>query len=382
LFSTSFVEALRGLLARRLVEQNTPMEKGAKVTYSLHRSLQMNILHRLDSDLTARQKLFENVLEIIQNTIPDRSKIYLPAPEHWAVWDECLPHVLSLCSIFEGSDPPISGSFKFAALLQGAGQYMWERSMILEGPKLLQAAEKILNHIDFPAGDAFRADLYTPIGLMMHFNGITFRSQGVEYLRKALEVRRQMLPPADNGTTLIDTGTFSQSTRQDRIFIYWIAKMDLGWALLQSERFEEANEIYEQCFQWYKSQEAIEEKLLFQYAKYYHNSSYVLMSRGRRVEAINAAKRALDLCDSSISPTSQHGFMYRFTLGCHYLISGETWEALRIHQDILQDREKILGPTNPETLDSQYIVAITFQKMGEEDLAMYVNSSFFFAASQ
>jgi hypothetical protein len=74
--------------------------------------------------------------------------------------------------------------------------------------------------------------------------------------------------------------------------------------------------------------------------------------------------------------------MYRFTLGCHYLISGETWEALRIHQDILQDREKILGPTNPETLDSQYIVAITFQKMGEEDLAMYVNSSFFFAASQ
>lgn len=358
---------MRGLLARRLVEQNTPKEKGAMVTYSLHRSLQMNVLHRLDSDSIARQKIFERVLEIIQNTIPDRSKIYLPSPEHWAVWDECLPHVLSFCSIFEGSDPPISGSFKFAALLQGAGQYMWERSMILEGPKLLQAAEKILDHIDFPAGDAFRADLYTPIGLMMHFNGITFRSQGVEYLRKALEVRRQMILPADNGTASTNT---SKSTEQDSTFIYWIAKMDLGWALLQSERFEEANEIYEQCFQWYKSQEAIEEKLPFQYAKYYHNSSYVLMSRGKRVEAINAAKRALDFCGSSISPTSQHGFMYRFTLGCHYLISGETREALRIHQDVLQDREKILGPTNPETLDSQYTVAITFQKMGEEEQAM------------
>jgi hypothetical protein len=111
--------------------------------------------------------------------------------------------------------------------------------MTREGPELLKAAERILDKINMPVNDSFRADLYTPIGLMMHFNGMTSRSEGIQYLRRALTTRE---------TNLGDTPT------EEELLIYWIAKMDLGWALLQSENFDEAESIYEECLAWYQTQ--------------------------------------------------------------------------------------------------------------------------------
>ena len=82
-------------------------------------------------------------MEIIRNAFPVQSPIGVPLNNKWSIYERYLPHVLTLHTMYSGTNPPLTGTVSFADLLCDAGYYMWDRNMGLKGVGILETAGKI-----------------------------------------------------------------------------------------------------------------------------------------------------------------------------------------------------------------------------------------------
>ena len=94
--------------------------------------------------------------------------------------------------------------------------------------------------------------------------------------------------------------------------------------------FDGAGSQFSTCLQRYATWTTEDEKP-FESAKFFHNNSFVLISRGLAPDATDSADRAWKLRAKANAPKNSLTLIYRFTHACWVYMSGKPALTLALH---------------------------------------------------
>ncbi|KAL2819508.1 hypothetical protein BJX63DRAFT_11883 [Aspergillus granulosus] len=351
----TMMEIERSLRRRQLVQKK---QGEGDFFFSIHRSLQIDLLHRLDRDPELRQKRFEKTCDLIKQQLPKSSSLQIPNADDLAAFAHFVPHILRLHTVFYYASPqPIKGTLDFAILLKDIGTYLWDNMLVSEGIASLTTAAEVLESFDQPDVDEMKTDIWVILGILHSYNGISQREKEMALRRRALVFRERLYLGIPVG-----------SLPEEKEIRLYNARADVAFGLLQEEDYVTAQEIMNTCLLQYQKWGTEEDKP-FEYSKYYHIMAYVHLSDGYHQKAIQYQQRAMDLLGLATSPASFLRSQYKFMLASFYYFAGNVSEALKLHKEVLQDRLQRWGNSDRRTLHSSYMVAALHQVQGDHELA-------------
>jgi tetratricopeptide (TPR) repeat protein len=319
--------------------------------WSIHRTLQAKILQDLNRDAQKRERVYTQAFLLIRKRFPLPSPIQVPEPSKWPACRRYLPHVLSLRKILTGSILEITPSIKLAQLFSDGGIALWERGMTNEGLDLLKSAEAILDQLDCRE-DLLRANIHVVISLLIQDSGLAQLGECKSRISLALKTRKEY-----RDKTLPEF-----YTKNDDILLY-NAESDYGCILLQYNKFQEAEPIFDSCFEKYRTWGPPEE-IPYEYAKYYHHKAFCLMYQKKFNEAIKLAEQGLHWVTVATGRSAAHN-RWKFDLACIVLQSGELKQAQNIHQEVLDSRIVQHGNSAFLTLQSWHAVGAIQAYLGD-----------------
>lgn len=302
--------------------------------------------------------------EMVRDRLP-RPSIDAPDSNKWKVFKDYLPHVLSLQRIFDEGLPIMVPFVGLAELFRDGGVHLWQRGLIFDGLRLLNSAEAILDKLDCDE-DQLRADINIATALLIQYFGISHRAESRRRFAKILEIRRKFKANAAPGTFTID----------DEMRLC-NAKADYGNSLLQFNNYQEAEAIYQQCYNKYL-QWGSEEEIPFEYAKLNHHMAYCRMYNKDFEAAIKFSEKAVELVSRGQSEQIQLILRFRSDLANIVLQSGDIERSLKIQEQILRARLSLQGSGKASyfTLQSYYAVGALYAYLGRLDEAEYHSLDF------
>ncbi|KAF6229946.1 hypothetical protein HO133_004283 [Letharia lupina] len=352
----SYYEIIKNLNVRQLVKREAP--SGGQTYFSVHRSLQLSILHRLSQNTKGRQEAFMQAFALVRAQMPEASRIQASQPDAWHKYDAYVPQISSLRTHSLWPEPKIELPVDFVRVLIDTGVYLWQQGLLVEGKAALETAEKCLEEVPLDDLNILFSDIDDVLGIIDDLTGISCRADSLRRRRRALQIRK------------IEHGRIAEEdrTRIDEVRLY-NAEANLGCAYLNAELFEEAETIFENCLVQYKSWTTVEEEIPFEYAKYYNHIAFVRTFQGRHIEAIVSARRACDLQQIHGGPNAPLVQYNRFNLGNQLYHAGELEESLKVNQECLRDRIRVCGKDNLLTLESYSEVGALLFEIGRFDEA-------------
>ncbi len=325
----------RSLVDRRLVQAK---DIEGEPCLTLHRSLQRSIRETAAKTSGKPQETFDQALTLVRKVFPDSSAIQVPEPQKWREHQRLLPHVISLQTTFIEAKEAIQGSKTFARLLSDAGMNQWEQGFTRDGLLLLKTAEQVLDAISYEKSGIMRANINVVVALMHDNTGISTRAESLRRREQTLSIRRERIE------------SLKEASQTEEILLY-NAWMDYVVSLLQYNQYREAEPILEKCLDKYREW-GTPEAIPFEYAKYYHNMSFVRMYQKRWEEAIRVGR--LGVRYMGMSGKEALTLRYEFDLACITLQSGDVNSAFELHKHVLEKRIIVCGKTNENTLQSYY----------------------------
>jgi tetratricopeptide (TPR) repeat protein len=249
------------------------------------------------------------------------------------------------------------GSLGLARLLYDAGFNSWERERIPDGIQMLDLAENVLNGLGHNLKDSLRADIHAIQGMFTDSAGGSQRTIGLKRRQEAVNIRREVI------RTVRREGRLSTRTQE---ILLQNSVNDYAYCLLQSNRYAEAEPLFEACFEKYQ-QWGTEKEIPFEYSKYFHNIGTVRMYQGRHEEAVTNLQRATDLTQKAMGKTQMTYKLLRdrYMYACVLLQAGKLQEAYEVHLEVLKDRESLCGEQNELTLESLYAVGAMCEYLGD-----------------
>jgi tetratricopeptide (TPR) repeat protein len=309
---------------------------------SVHRLVQETVLSRLARDPKAFQEAFQEASNIVQMQLPPSSRIQVPQPGAGYKYKKYMTQIMSL-STRSQTLPLDNPSLDFAQLISDTGTFMCQNGLFLESEALINTGMDVLerSHVN---NSELLSDLHILLGTIGDHVGVSHREMSLRHRAKALGLRRYGCHATESGglTRLYDIRL-------------WSAEAEYGCALLQEQRFTEAEALFDRCLMRYKSWGS-EEEFPFEYAKYHSYMAFVRTSQGRFEEAIKLATHACNLQLMHEGPQSLLFLLYRFALANQCFYAGNHQHALDIHLNVLEFRRKLCGEHNPLTLESYSVI--------------------------
>ena len=336
----------RSLVDRRLVQAK---DIEGEPCLTLHRSLQRSIRETAAKTSGKPQEIFDQALTLVRKVFPDSSVIQVPEPQKWREHQRLLPHVISLQTTFIEAKEAIQGSKTFARLLSDAGMNQWEQGFTRDGLLLLKTAEQVLDAISYEKSGIMRANINVVVALMHDNTGISTRAESLRRREQTLSIRRERIE------------SLKEASQTEEILLY-NAWMDYVVSLLQYNQYREAEPILEKCLDKYREW-GTPETIPFEYAKYYHNMSFVRMYQNRWEEAIRVGR--LGVRYMGMSGKEALTLRYEFDLACITLQSGDVNSAFELHKQVLEKRIIVCGKTNENTLQSYYALGTLYEIRAE-----------------
>lgn len=335
---------LKSITGRRLVIE-------ADGSLCMHRSLQDEVCERLSRDKSQQQTVFDQAVEIVRGVFPPPNELQQPTPEKWSEFQKLLPHLHVLQGVYRRSNGQIEGSTELAQLLLDAGMDQFEQGTPHEALILLYTAETVLEACSGSSVEchpAMRSNIHAMIAIMYDDAGIEKRQEAMHRRQLALRIRQQV---------------FEGSHRRTDEVLLFNSWMEWAMVLLNYHRFTEAEPVIEKCLNKFQEWEPNEDRIPFEYAKYYNKIALVRMYQGEFVEAIRLATRGVELMLKA--GYAVFASRFKFDLACITLQSGDLNEALKIHEGIYRQRIEILGPANQLSLHSMYAIGAICELQGQ-----------------
>lgn len=347
----------QSLIKRRLVQAK--MIEG-EACLSLHRSLQRSIRETAAQDSTIMQNVFNQALILVRKAFPASTPTQVPDPSSWRGHQRLLPHVMSLQSAFVEAKSAIPGSKKFAGLLSDAGVNQWACGFTRDGLLLLTTAEVVLDSVQIDAFNEMRADINAFIALMHDNTGISTRAESLRRRQFTLGVRRTQIDSLPQVSQVEDT-------------LLYNAWLDYAISLLQYNRYQEVETVLDKCLEKYREWGSPDE-IPYEYAKYGHKMGLIRMYQGRWEEA-------LELCQNGVQHMDKTGndslmLRFKFDLACIHLQKGDIEQSLVIHKQVLNQRIRVCGKVNENTLQSYYAIGALEELLGNYAEAEQVSPLF------
>jgi hypothetical protein len=344
---------------RQLVHREAPALSG-KAIWSIHRALQLNILHRLDNHPEVRQGAFNEALTVVRQVYPRQSEIQAPSNDKWRAYDIGLPHALQLQVVFECSNPPLEASSAFLELLSDAGNFMWERALYEQGIKTLELAESIYERqggVDLIE----KSKVLTLLGVLSQEVGLSGRKKGLDRIAKSLVLRRRYFKEIELAVSRV---SYIEN------LLLANAWNDLACSMLEHSSYGQA-EIYLKMSIDLKVGWNMPETgdAFFNYAENYKNLAIVRIAQRRFQEAVNLTTRAVELMERGFGCQGAAVQAFRFHRAYAIYYSGDLSSALEAHQAVREARVRIFGQDEVHTLNSYYACAVVLQALQRLDKA-------------
>jgi tetratricopeptide (TPR) repeat protein len=341
---------LRELVRHNLVERNV---SPPNFSWRLHRSLQLSLLLKLDSDRDKRQMVFSRAVSLVRHAFPKRD-MAAPSVEDEPLWKLSLPHVLSLQKAFETSDPPIDGNVEFASLLTDAGSFLWEQEVPRMAYPILVLAEKVHREavpVGQPSPILASIELY--LASLNQQDSADNNDLVQARLQRAVTLTEDVLKSLPEGTATIEQRVDVSRAWNDLAFFH--AKI---------EDFTEAERLMRKCMQLNRSI-GTEDTLKYRFALQYADFAVVLHGQGRLEEALEFARRSYELCKEIYG--RDHCLTARFLSRWSYVLIavGNLQDALDKQMDVLKVRRTLLSADNKDILTSKYWIGTIYYYMGK-----------------
>jgi len=327
--------------------------------YSIHRVLQQKI--QFDMDDYSYADAFRKAFCLIRKKFPYASPTQVPVLDSMEVCNRYMPHVYSFHKVFEEHyNDHNSAAMRetkphdLAQLFYDAGFFVWARqSTSYDGLSFLDAADNILNKIQYDADAKLRADIHCMTGLLLLNMGYAERARGTQRLKAALQIRKNI---------------YAKNDTLDNDILVQNAANDYALSLMNAYRFGKAGEILKECHERYQTW-GPEPENPFENSKFYGNYSAVLLWEGRIDEAVEHINRCLEYTEQFAGRGTQY-YRRLFWLANILLQSGDTQAALDKHLEVLKERLKLQGKHNENTILSMYAVGAAFHDRGDLPSAM------------
>ena len=348
------LEITRELERRQLIRRNI---SGAEPYLATHRTVQWNVLVRLNKDVVHRWDVFQQAFTLVRGVLPGKSPFIVPSSDTWPRFQKYGAHILSLRTHCFWPDPPIELPVNFAQVLSDMGTYMWHAGKFSEGQEALKTAVTIMDKNELEDKYPLRANAYEMLGIMSSFEGVSERRHSMDLRYKALEARKLSY----------DSIPRSKVTRDDEIK-RWTVESDVAYGLVQQEQFELAAEIMERCFKKYQEW-GPRDKYPYQYSQYYQILGVCQMAAGEPAESIKSITHCVDLLVKSSDIMHPMTQLMRFITGYLTWHAGKPQEALEIMSSVLEARQKIVGEFSHFTLESYSTCARLLADNGDYEKA-------------
>ena len=331
-----------------------------------HRALQRTILQRLDLDLEKRQKVFDEIIEIVSNSFPAANILTRGDTSQYQQSARYLPQVLSIHANYKHSEPPMKGRLTFARLLSDVGYYGVNNANQAEVLDLMETGETICRGLLGHEPAKIRpilGDIIGPMQVLIQYLGVDGRRRALEINKFQIENRRKQLEgiPGD------------QLTQLDNVNLAR-AHNDMGVSLCQLNRVDEAKPLFDQALEYYQ-RAGSEETLTSRFGHIYCFRMLPLAVNRQTAELREMARRSMTLVAKAVGEDSPLGLQTKFFVGMTHFTLGYLDEALQLHREVLEKRLACLGIRHHLTLASQYNVAVAYQNTGNLDQAEYVNAN-------
>jgi len=243
------------------------------------------------------------------------------------------------------------GTSDFVLILSEAGINQWDQGMNREGLEMVLAAETVLEKDLKDNDSSLRADVHVSIALMME-RGIGERRDALERRMSVLKLRRGF---AVGGPI----------SREEEIKLY-NGYSDLSFSLLEYNDSIQAEELFKICFRKYRQWESEGyHNIHWEWVKYHNAMASIRMLQGRYSEAEARAQDAMSLAGQMGNRSG--ALKWKFLLGTILLQKGDIDGALRVHQEVRDERKDRAGVMNELTLESFYAVAAIREIQGKWD---------------
>ncbi|TGJ83408.1 hypothetical protein E0Z10_g5367 [Xylaria hypoxylon] len=354
-----FNELRKSLIDRHLV---TATMDTNSTKLSMHRVLEKHLLQQID-DAGADELglVFKRAVVMIRLQFPQADELQTPNSMAWVECEKCLPHVMSLRTIYQQWSPKVKPTYDFATLLADtATNYMWERGLTSEALEILTTGEQVCNDLSqLEDIKPVYADICAIAGSVHEENGLSGRAAALEACEKALKLRQERVRALeDNGQTDTVNGELQLAN----------AWNDVGVVKLSYGDFEAALSCFLES-QNLKQRHKTEQEMPWHYGELYKNLALTKLYQGDIIEAEEDARRSCDLCSSGRSKKDASVQTARSILGIVLMNVKKTEKALELLKGVYRARKDLLGETNFHTKDSLYLVAELYRFRGKMDKA-------------
>ncbi|KAI0534299.1 hypothetical protein GGR58DRAFT_516246 [Xylaria digitata] len=289
------------LLSRHLMR---PQGDTSGSALTMHRSLQKNLLFRLDKKPNVRQTVFENAIKLVKKRFPKQSPIGVPINHRWTLYELYIPHVLALHRIYIERQQELRVSANFAYLLCDEGYYMWDRHLGWEGLRILETAEEIWQ----TEGNR-------------HLRRLRAKYWSRHRLRRAIRLFDDILVLRQKHNAELPL-----PHSQDHQLLLSNAWNDKGWMCLESENYFAAEDCFEKSLaikrQW------LEKDIPFEFAETLKNLSFVRLAQKRSKVALELLSHALQLIGEDKESGSVTIQKFRLSMAEVLFNAGQVKEAL------------------------------------------------------
>ncbi|KAJ9604888.1 hypothetical protein H2200_010277 [Cladophialophora chaetospira] len=328
---------------------------------SIHRVVQWNVLLDLTEDQEHRWQVFQQAFDIVKKMLPKTSPLAEPEPEVWPPYAKHGRQILELRTHCLWPEPKVDLPVEFAQILSDMGTYMWFSGKFPEGEEALNTAEDIMDADKAPREHPLRASLYVMHGVITSFEGVSQREHSFELRKLAYESRMDLLGKKPK----------VKRTREEDMLIFNVLS-DMAFGEIQQENFDKVEEIMQKCLAQYKSWEADEMMIPFEYSKYYQLIAFCHMAAHRRVDAIEAIARCHELMQAAAGDGHPMAQLIKFchaNLLWHSQVEEGQQKALDINKAVLEHRRKLLGEFSHFTLESYSTCGKLCEESGELEKA-------------
>lgn len=328
--------------------------EGRKV-WSIHRALQRSLLHRLDDDPIARQRVFETAFETVRRVFPKNSSVQAPSNENWDAYSANLNHVFHMQYVFRSSQK-METPDGFTGLLMDVGNYLWERGFYRQGIESLRLAMQVQEQT--PSHDLMeQSKVCTLLAAILHELGASGRKESEELFVRSLRQRKQFINERIlKGLAIAD----------DDIILWANAWNDIACVMLREGCYDQVDTVLHRSLEL-KQQQGIPEdtSAAFNYAENYINLGRLRTAQGLHVEAVALSRKAENMLVAAMGATSAAAQTFAQNHAWALYSAGRLHEALVKHERVRQARIKIFGERNAHTLKSYYACGVVHHCLGQ-----------------
>ncbi|KAK2594152.1 hypothetical protein QQS21_008151 [Conoideocrella luteorostrata] len=365
-----FAKMVRQHLSARHLTEIRPKSSG--VVYSVHRSVQREVLNLLEKEDSKLELVFNQAVGLIHAHLPIPSPIMVPLFEFHR-YIPFIAHVMNICKVYTQSQPNINPTIQFAEMICSAIAYLYESGLSQSCLDLATTGEDVCQRLSeaivtskqlAPSEDlALDPRLTLPrlqANILAYGAGVLWTTGGIKNRHKAHEMGERI-------TKLRDAYMSEANHNQVDVRDYVLqANAYNDWALqLINEGYYTQARLFSQQSLETKQRLLRNDKQQFEFYSSKIHLAVIFLAENAPIKALAMAKEAISHVEMEKGPDHSYTRFCKFHVANVYASVGKYAKAVEMQKTVLDARIGMFGEAHNDTLNAYYALAFCQYRCGD-----------------